>query len=100
MRAVGECEAEHLMVQDYEYLCNVYGSMFNVFMSQLYYAMDQLPSLKPSDLEAVIHILDHATDSGLLDKSTLGFEARFDDIRGHAIEVSAGWYDTKIETIV
>ncbi|KAM6490918.1 hypothetical protein JOM56_013622 [Amanita muscaria] len=51
MRAVGECEAEHLMIQD------------------------------PSDLEAVIHILDHATDSGLLDKSTLGFEARFDDIQ-------------------
>ncbi|KAM6493277.1 hypothetical protein JOM56_011411 [Amanita muscaria] len=100
MRAVGECEAEHLMIQDYEYLCNVYGSLFNVFMSQLYYAMDQLPSLKPSDLEAVIHILDHATDSGLLDKSTLGFEARFDDIRGHAREVSAGWYDTKIEAIV
>ncbi|KIL54126.1 hypothetical protein M378DRAFT_19106 [Amanita muscaria Koide BX008] len=83
------CEAEHLMIQDYEYLCNVYGSMFNVFRSQLYCVMDQLPSLKSSDLEAFIHILDHATNSGLLDKSTLGFEARFDDIRGHAREVSA-----------
>lgn len=119
VRAVGDSDVEHLMVQDvrlslflslknstlnsraqYEYLCNVYAGLFTVFMSYLYHSMDQLPSLKPSEIEHFLTILDHVTDSGLLDKFDLDVAARFEDIRGHARQASAAWYDAKMGDIV
>ena len=62
--------------------------------------MDQLPSLKPSEIEHFLTILDHVTDSGLLDKFDLDVAARFEDIRGHARLMSGAWYDAKMEGIL
>ena len=59
--------------------------------------MDQLPSLKPSKIEHFLTILDHVTDSGLLDTFDLDVAA---DIRGHARHMSGAWYDAKMEAIV
>lgn len=87
-------------VRQYEYLSNVYATLFTIFMSHLYHSMDQLPSLKPSDIESYLSILDHVTESGLLDKFNLDISARFEDIRAHAREVAEAWYDAKMEAIV
>lgn len=62
--------------------------------------MDQLPSLKPSDIEHFLTVLDHVTESGLLDKFNLDVVARFEDIRDHARQMAAAWYDGKMDGIV
>jgi len=119
VRTVGDTDVDNLMIQDvspflffsfsnksqcsrsqYEYLSNVYGALFTLFMSYLYHSMDQLPSLKPSDIEHFLTILDHVTDSGLLDKFNLDVVARFEDIRDYARQMSAAWYDAKMDGIV
>ncbi|KAF8346260.1 hypothetical protein F5887DRAFT_1061262 [Amanita rubescens] len=100
IQTVGDTDVDNLMVQDYEYLSNVYGALFTLFMSYLYHSMDQLPSLKPSFIEHFLTILDHVTDSGLLDKFNLDVVARFEDIRDHARQMSAAWYDAKMDGIV
>ncbi|KAF8622282.1 hypothetical protein AX15_007148 [Amanita polypyramis BW_CC] len=100
VKAVEDSEVEHLMIQDYDYLCNIYAGLFTVFMSQLYHSMDQLPSLKLADIEPFVTILDHVTDSGLLDKFNMDIAARYDDIRDHAKQVIAAWYDAKLDAII
>jgi hypothetical protein len=82
-------------VTKHDYLCQIYGSLFNIFLSCLYHAMDGLPNLKPSDVEPYLQILEVVRDSGLLERFDVDVTARLSDVQEQIRGVSARWYDEK-----
>ncbi|KAG6868358.1 hypothetical protein C0993_004479 [Termitomyces sp. T159_Od127] len=94
-----ETEVENWPVQDSEYLCGVYGSLFNIFLSSLYHAMDALPNLKPSEIEPYLAILEQVRDSGLLERYHVDISARLSDVQTRIREVSGHFYDFKMQEL-
>ncbi|KAF8630274.1 hypothetical protein AX17_005460 [Amanita inopinata Kibby_2008] len=88
------------MIQDHEYLCNVYANLFNVFLSALYHSMEKLPSLKHSEIESDLFVLEHVISSGLIEKFDLDLPSQIEDIRTQSRQVSAAWYDAKMKDIL
>lgn len=82
-----------------EYLSSVYGSLFNIFLSSLYHAMDNLPNLKPSDIEPYLTILEHVRDSGLLERFDVDIGARMKDVQERVQQVAAEFYDLKMQEL-
>jgi hypothetical protein len=76
-----------------DYLARTYASLFNVFLSSLYHAMDSIPNLKPSDLQTFLPILEHINESSLLTRFDIDINARLQDIQDRARQVSTEWYD-------
>ncbi|PPQ75663.1 hypothetical protein CVT26_001891 [Gymnopilus dilepis] len=92
-RVIQETDLDLWPVQDVDYLANVYAGLFNVFLSSLYHAMDSIPNLKPSDIQAFLSVLDHIRDSGLLVKFDIDVEARLHDVTEKIKQVSGEWYE-------
>lgn len=82
-----------------EYLSSVYGSLFNIFLSSLYHAMDTLPNLKPSEIEPFLSVLEHVRDSGLLEQFDVDINARLADIAERIRQVSAHFYEVKMQEL-
>lgn len=59
--------------------------------------MDSLPSLKPSDIQAFLSILEHVRDSGLLARFDIDVEARMHDVQDRIRQVSAHWFETLMQ---
>lgn len=79
----------------HDYLCQIYGSLFNIFLSCLYHAMDNLPNLKPADVEPYLQILEVVRDSRLLERFDVDVTARMADVQEQIRSVSGRWYDEK-----
>ena len=73
----------------------MYGSLFNIFLSCLYHAMDALPGLKPADIEPYLHILEVVRDSKLLERFDVDITARITDVEEQIRSVSGRWYEEK-----
>ena len=76
-----------------DYIANVYAGLFNLFLSSLYHAMDSLPGLKPSEIQAFLSILEHVQNSGLLARFDIDIEARMHDVKDRTRQVSAHWFE-------
>ncbi|KAG6841782.1 hypothetical protein C0991_006666 [Blastosporella zonata] len=94
-----ETDVENWPVQDSEYLSSVYASLFNVFLSSLYHAMDALPNLKPSEVEPYLAVLEQVRDSGLLERFDVDISARLVDVQHRIREVSAHFYELKMQEL-
>ena len=82
-----------------DYLASVYGGLFNVFLSSLYHSMDSLPSLKTSEVEPYLFVLETVRDSGFLNRFDVDVHARFTDIEEQVRRVSTKYYGTKIQQL-
>ncbi len=80
-----------------DYLANVHAGLFNIFLSSLYHAMDSLPALKPSEIEAFLSILEHVQNSGLLARFDIDIEARMHDVTDRIRQVSAHWFEAVLQ---
>ncbi|KAF9528741.1 hypothetical protein CPB83DRAFT_853670 [Crepidotus variabilis] len=93
-----ESEAvEMWMIQDADFLANVYASLFNIFLSSLYHTLDSLPGLKRADVESFLDILEHVYLSGLLQRFDIDVEARMNDVEAKINSVAHDWYAIVME---
>ncbi|KAJ8506956.1 hypothetical protein ONZ45_g10625 [Pleurotus djamor] len=99
VKVIQEIDIESWPVQDAEFLTNTYGSLFNVFLSSLYHAMEALPNLKRADVEQFLSILEHVRDSGLLERFNVDIGARLADVQERVRFVSAQFYETKMQEL-
>ncbi|KIP06404.1 hypothetical protein PHLGIDRAFT_30503 [Phlebiopsis gigantea 11061_1 CR5-6] len=90
-----EAELAKWPIQDCDYLAQIYGALFNVFLSCLYHAMDAIPNLKPVEIEPYLHILETVRDSGLLERFDVDITARVADVQEQIRSVAGRWYDEK-----
>ncbi|KAF9562889.1 cytoplasm protein [Agrocybe pediades] len=95
-KVIYETELDLWPRQDVDYLASVYASLFNVFLSSLYHAMDAVPNLKPAEILPYLEILQHIKDSTLVDRFDIDIEARLQDIKARIRQVSADWYEVSI----
>lgn len=98
-KVMNENDLEQWPVHDSEYLSSIYASLFNLFLSSLYHAMDAIPALKPSDIEPYLSILEHVRDSGLLQRFDVDIGARLVDVQEHVRQVAATYYEVKMKEL-
>ncbi|KAL1692603.1 hypothetical protein GGG16DRAFT_89763 [Schizophyllum commune] len=95
-RVMHEIEFDKWPLQDMEYLTSVYGSLFNIFLSSVYHAMDALPDLKKSDIAPFLAVLEQLQESGLLERFEVDVNARMEDIRDRVRQASQDYYTYKM----
>ncbi|KAJ6524576.1 hypothetical protein B0H19DRAFT_972064 [Mycena capillaripes] len=100
-KVMNDLDLENWPAQDAEYLSNVYGGLFNTFLSSLYHAMDSIPNLKPSEIEPFLSVLEHIRDSGLLERFgfDLDINARLADVQAQVRQVALRWYTLKLQEL-
>ncbi|KAJ7452163.1 hypothetical protein B0H11DRAFT_2074617 [Mycena galericulata] len=100
-KVMSDMDLEKWPAQDSEYLANVYGGLFNTFLSSLYHAMDSIPNLKPSEIEPFLSVLEHVRDSGLLERFgfDLDINARLADVQAQVRQVALRWYGLKLQEL-
>ncbi|KAH8079789.1 hypothetical protein BXZ70DRAFT_901581 [Cristinia sonorae] len=94
-KVMHDVELEKWPTQDSDYLAQVYGGLFSVFLSSLYHAMDNIPAIKPSDVNPYLEILETIQASGLLARFDVDISARIQDIQEQVKSVAARVYDEK-----
>ncbi|KAF8124264.1 hypothetical protein K438DRAFT_1649950 [Mycena galopus ATCC 62051] len=100
-KVMTDMELDHWPAQDSEYLSNVYGGLFNTFLSSLYHAMDSIPNLKPAEIEPFLNVLEHIRDSGLLERFgfDLDINARLADVQAQVRQVALHWHALKLQEL-
>ncbi|KAF9074643.1 hypothetical protein BDP27DRAFT_1416051 [Rhodocollybia butyracea] len=99
VRAMQDIELEKWIVSDVDYVCNIYGSLFNIFLSSLYHSMDAIPNLKPSEIEPYLSILEHVRDSGFLDRFNVDVNARLLDVQSRVRQVALESLNEKLREL-
>ncbi|EKM76561.1 hypothetical protein AGABI1DRAFT_62905 [Agaricus bisporus var. burnettii JB137-S8] len=99
IKAMQDTPLDYWMLSDSDYLVSIYGSLFNVFLSSLYHAMDAIPNLKPSDIAPYTDLLEQLQDSGLLERTDIDVSARIADIQERIRQITAQWYETKMSDL-
>ncbi|CAL1698172.1 unnamed protein product [Somion occarium] len=94
-KVMHEIEFDKWPLQDCDYLGQIYGGLFSIFLSCLYHAMDAIPHLKPSEIAPYLHVLEVVRDSGLLERFDVDVTARLQDVQDQIRSVSARFYDEK-----
>jgi hypothetical protein len=82
-----------------EYLTSVYGTLFNVFLSCFYHALDPLPNLKVADIEPFISILEHIRASSLLRRFNVDIGARLADVVERVRQLAELRYTEKMDEL-
>ena len=93
-RSVTDFEFEQM-----DYLAQVYGSLYSIFLSSVYHAMESIPNLKASEIAPFVSILEHVQDSGLLERFQVDINARIADIQEQIRTVSARFYTQKSQEL-
>ena len=78
-----------------QYLATTYASLFNIFLSTVYHALDALPELKPGDIAPYIQILETVRESGLLERFEVDVGARMRDVEEQVRSVAGRWYEER-----
>ncbi|KAE9403735.1 hypothetical protein BT96DRAFT_955844 [Gymnopus androsaceus JB14] len=99
VRAMHDIELEKWPLQDVDYVCNIYGSLFNIFLSSLYHSMDAIPNLKPSEIEPYLTVLEHVRDSGFLDRFNVDVSARLADVQDRVRQVATESFTVKLREL-
>jgi hypothetical protein len=61
--------------------------------------MDVLPALKPSEIAPYLSVIEHVQSSGLLQRFDVDIGARLTDVQEHVRQVSATFYETKMQVL-
>ncbi|KAJ3727280.1 hypothetical protein DFJ43DRAFT_1156909 [Lentinula guzmanii] len=99
IRVMHDMDLDRWPLADVDYVCNIYGSLFNIFLSSLYHSMDSLPHLKPSEIEPYLSILEHIRDSGLLDRFNVDVNARVSDVQNRVCQVATESFSNKLREL-
>ncbi|THH29980.1 hypothetical protein EUX98_g4219 [Antrodiella citrinella] len=94
-KVMHDLELDKWPTQDSDYLAQVFGGLFSVFLSTVYHSMDAIPNLKPADIAPYIQILETVQQSGLIARFDVDISARIQDIQEQIKSVSARYYDEK-----
>ncbi|KAJ7619343.1 hypothetical protein FB45DRAFT_156615 [Roridomyces roridus] len=100
-KVMSDMALENWPSQDSEYLANVYGGLFNTFLSSLYHAMDSIPLIKPDEVGPFLDVLEQIRDSGLLEQFgfDLDINARLADVKTQIQQVALRWYALKLQEL-
>ncbi|KAH7100511.1 hypothetical protein BKA62DRAFT_620047 [Auriculariales sp. MPI-PUGE-AT-0066] len=91
-RALGETPLDHWHRVDSDFLAQIYGALFNIFVGNLYHALDALPGLSRDTVAPFIDILETVQSSGLLARFNVDVEARVRELEDRARIVSVHYY--------
>lgn len=88
-----DLDLEKWPVQDGDYLANVYGSLYSVFLGAIYHALEGIPQVKGSDLKPYLQILETIQDRRLLQRFEVDIQARIEDVKEQVkISADAGYH--------
>lgn len=77
----------------HDYLANVFGSLYSVFLGSVYHAMEAVPQLKASDIKQYLQILESIQDAHLLQRFEVDIQARIEDVKEQVkISADAGYH--------
>ncbi|KAJ3894478.1 hypothetical protein GG344DRAFT_74035 [Lentinula edodes] len=99
VRVMHDMELDKWPLTDVDYVCNIYGGLFNIFLSSLYHSMDSIPHLKPSEIEPYLTILEHVRDSGFLDRFNVDVNARVSDVQTRVRQVALESFSAKLREL-
>lgn len=94
-KVLHELELDKWPIQDRDYLAQIYGGLFSIFLSSLYHAMESVPNLKPSEIAPYVHILETVQESGLLEQYDVDVTARMNDVQEQVRSVAVRYYEQK-----
>ena len=89
----------HSLNTQAELLSNVYGSLYNIFLSSLYHSMETIPNLKVSEIQPYLNVLDHVRESGLITRYEADISARLLDLEDRVRALSEQFYQNKIQQL-
>ncbi|KAG9310974.1 hypothetical protein JVU11DRAFT_8852 [Chiua virens] len=98
-RILHDLEIDKWPTQDEELLANVYGSLYNIFLSLLYHAMEAIPNLKVSEIQPYLTVLDDVRESGHLTRFEADIGARLSDLEDRVKALSEEFYQQKIQQL-
>ncbi|TFK96931.1 hypothetical protein BDV98DRAFT_607974 [Pterulicium gracile] len=98
-KVLQDTELDQWPIADVDYLAGVYGSLFNIFLSSLYHTMDNIPHVKPSEIEPYITLLEHIRECGLLDRFDVDISARLSDIQERVKQQAENHYMQKLQEL-
>ncbi|KAF9221715.1 hypothetical protein BS17DRAFT_784553 [Gyrodon lividus] len=98
-KVIHDLEVDKWFSQDAELLANVYGGLYNIFLSSLYHAMETIPNLKVSEIQPYLKVLDHVRESGLINRFEADIGTRLLDLEDHIKMLSTQYYQEKIRKI-
>lgn len=75
-----------------DFLAEVCGSLFDIFLSSIYHTLDGLPGLKPSEIAPYLDILETLQESGLLARFNIDVSERSETLREKVREVAEQAY--------
>jgi hypothetical protein len=85
--------ASLISVSQSDYLANVYGSLYSVFLGAVYQALEAIPQLKASEMKSSIEILESIQDHRLLHRFEVDIQARIEDVKEQVkISADAGYH--------
>ena len=75
-----------------DYLAEVCGGLFNIFLSSIYHSLVSLSSLKPSEIGPYVNILEAVQETGLLARFDIDIQSRVESIREKVRELAEQAY--------
>ncbi|EJD43871.1 hypothetical protein AURDEDRAFT_145221 [Auricularia subglabra TFB-10046 SS5] len=94
-RALHEVDLGNWPKADVEYLAQIYGGLFNIFLASLYHHLEVLPTLKPEAIEPFLSILETVRDSGLLERFQVDISTRVKELEDRVRVISVHHYTEK-----
>ncbi|KAI9571922.1 hypothetical protein HD554DRAFT_2070327 [Boletus coccyginus] len=94
-----DLEVDKWPSQDAELLANVYGALYNIFLSSLYHSMETIPNLKVSEIQPYLNVLNHVRESGLVTRYEADISARLSDLEDRVRALSEQFYHTKMQQL-
>lgn len=94
-----DLEIDKWPIQDSELLANVYGGLYNVFLSSLYHSLDSLPNTKVSEIQPYFSVLDHIRESGLIGRFEADINNRLSDLEERVQDIAAQYYHDKAQQL-
>lgn len=88
-----------LIIPKADYLAEVCGGLFNIFLSSIYHNITSLSSLKPSEIGPFINIIETVQETGLLARFDVDIQSRVESIREKIRELSEQAYLEKAKEL-
>ena len=82
-----------------DYLANVYGSVYSVFLSAIFRDMEAIPELNASGIKPYIQILESIKDHQLLRRFEVDMQARIEDVITEVKESAVVGYHRKFKEL-
>ncbi|THH06586.1 hypothetical protein EW145_g3985 [Phellinidium pouzarii] len=75
-----------------DYIADVCGGLFRIFISSVYHSLDALPGLKPSEIAPYLNIIETLRETGLLSRFEVDIHSQTDELREKVRDVAEHAY--------